>query len=126
MFDQFVGQVATRGWQLVVKAATSPGTQAAVKRYALQAGAAVTAIGAKKAADMAEGKIEELADRGNLSPKAAAVASGVVRAARFGITITAAAVGTVLEANEPVRRDEAVRGAAGKPATTAQPPLYLE
>ena len=101
MFDQFVGQAATRGWQFVVRLATSPSAQAAAKRYALQAGAAVTAMGAKKAADLAEDKIEELADRGSLSPKAAAVASGVVRVTSFGISATVAAISSVLEGTAP-------------------------
>jgi hypothetical protein len=126
MFDR-LGKVATRGLQLAVKVATSPSTQAAAKQYALQMGAAVTAVAVRKAADMVEGKIEELEDRGSLSPKTAAAAAGVVRATSTGVTVTAAVVGnaagTVIGANELVRFVETVRDAIRNPATTPQPAL---
>jgi len=124
MFDWFVGRVATRGWQLAVRVATSPGAQAAAKQYALQVGAAVTAIGVRKAAGMVEEKIEELKDRGSLSPKAAAAASGVVRTASAGVSVMAAVVGnaagSVIGGNELVRLVDAVRDAVRSPAATAQ------
>ena len=127
MFDRFVGRVATRGWQLAVRVATSASAQAAAKQYALQVGAAVAAMGAKKAADMAENKIEKLEDRGTLSSKAAAVASGVVRVTSAGVSVMAAVVSNaavgVIGGNELVRLIHAVRHAARNPATTAQADL---
>lgn len=127
MFDQFVGQVATRGWKLALRVAAAPGAQATAKRYALQVGAAVTAVVVRKAADMAEEKIEELQDRGSLSPTAATVATGVVRATRTGVTVTAAVVGntaaTVIGGDELVRLINAVREAARDSTATAPPDL---
>lgn len=127
MFDQFVGQVASRGWRLAVRVAASPGPQAAAKRYALQVGAAVTAVVVRKAAGVAEEKIEELQERGSLSPTAAAVATGVVRATSAGVTVTAAVVGnaaaTVIGGDELVRLINAVREATRDSTATAQPDL---
>lgn len=126
MFDR-LGRVATRGLQLAVRVATSPSTQAAAKQYALQVGAAVTAVAVRKAADAVEGKIEDLEDRGTLSPKTAAVAAGVVRATSTGVTVTAAVVGnaagTVIGANELVRFVETVRDVILNPVTTSPPDL---
>jgi hypothetical protein len=120
MFGQ-LRQVATRGLRVAVRVAASPGPQASAKRYALQVGAAVTAMGVRKAADLAEEKIEELETRGSLSPKAAAVASGLVRATSAGVSVTAAVVsntaGSVIGGNELVRLVDAVRDAARNPAT---------
>jgi hypothetical protein len=127
MFDQIVGQMATRGWRLAVRVATSPGTQAAAKRYALQVGVAVTAMGVRKAADIVEEKIEELEGRGSLSPKAAAVASGVVRVTSAGVSVTAAVVnnaaGAVIGGDELVRLVDAVRDATRDTGATALPSL---
>jgi hypothetical protein len=115
MFDQIAGQAA-RGWRLAVRVATSPGTQATAKRYALQVGAAATAVVVRKAAGLVEEKIEELQDQGSLSPTAAAVVTGVVRATSTGVSVTAAVVGnaaaTVIGGDELVRLIEAVRDAA--------------
>lgn len=129
MFDQLIRQVVTWGWH---KVASSPSTQAAVKQYALQAGATVAAMGMRKAADMAEDKIEELEERGSLSPKAAAVASGAVRVANVGSSVAVAAVcsasGSAIDeavkCQESVRMVDAVRGAARNPAATSR--TYLE
>ncbi|MGH4011654.1 MAG: hypothetical protein ACRDTH_26400, partial [Pseudonocardiaceae bacterium] len=82
----------------------------------------------RKAADMAEDKIEELEARGSLSPKAAAVTSGAVRVANVGASVAAAAVssaaGSAIKGDESVRLVDAVRGAARNPAATAR--TYLE
>jgi hypothetical protein len=116
-----LGHVATRGLRLAVRVATIPSPQAAAKRYALQVGAAVTAMGVRKAADLAEEKIEELADQGSLSPKTAAVASGLVRATSAGVSVTAAVVsnaaGSVIGGNELVRLIDAIHDATRNPAT---------
>jgi len=126
MLDRF-GRVATRGWQLAVKVATSSNAQAAAKHYALQVGATVTVMGVKKAANMAEEKIRDLKDRGSLSSKAAAVASGVVRATSAGVSVTAAVVSNaaagVIGGNELVRLVDAVRDAVRNPAASAQDDL---